>query len=91
LEALETKPDRRRMGYAQKLFSAAVEYLLARGPVTIRDNVSKKNEISLSWHKKCGFSIDSGDSNNSCYGMLFRQDWGSQPLAAHFPATSRLR
>lgn len=53
LEALETRPDRRRMGYGKKLIAA----VLAQLPVGthIYSAVTKWNEASLAFHNACGF------------------------------------
>ena len=51
LEALETAPDQRRKGYAEKLIRA----VQAAFPQRIYSHVSKKNASSLAIHKKCGF------------------------------------
>lgn len=52
LEALETAPEHRREGYAEKLIRA----VQAEFPQTIYSHVSKKNTASLNVHQKCGFS-----------------------------------
>ena len=51
LEALETRPDRRRKGYATKLLLAVLELETRK----IYSHVSKKNVPSLRTHEKCGF------------------------------------
>lgn len=51
LEALETAPDQRRKGYAEKLIRAVQEAF----PQRIYSHVSKKNAPSLAIHQKCGF------------------------------------
>lgn len=51
LEALETSPEYRQRGYAQKLIIAALEE--ADGKTY--SHVNKKNIQSLSVHLKCGF------------------------------------
>ncbi len=52
LEALETAPRYRNMGYGVRLVSAAVAY--ANGK-KIYSHVSRKNIPSLRTHEKCGF------------------------------------
>lgn len=52
LEALETKPDSRRMGYASALVA---EVLRSVGDQKIYSHVSKRNTASLRTHEKCGF------------------------------------
>lgn len=80
LEALETKPDQRKKGYGKALLEAVCKELTARGCVTIRDCVAKRNEASLRTHCSAGFVIDqdpgivypSGETDVRSYGMLFR-------------------
>lgn len=52
LEALETAPDFRRKGYAEKLIRA----VQAAFPRRIYSHVRKRNAASLAVHEKCGFS-----------------------------------
>lgn len=68
LEALETHPDHRRMGYAKKLILA----VLARLPVGTRvySHISKGNTAFLRSHDACGFqkTLDySVDSDGEIY------------------------
>lgn len=76
LTALETKPDCRRRGYAQKLVQSAMEYAAGR---KVYAHISKKNKASLALHKKAGFQkildhavyLDGDISTSSitmCYG-----------------------
>ena len=68
MEALETAPDRRRRGCAERLLRAVSEYLVQNArrssdstetdTVVIRSCVSKRNAPSLAIHRKCGFTID---------------------------------
>lgn len=51
LEALETAPDQRRKGYAEKLIRA----VQAQFSQKIYSHVSKKNAASMAVHEKCGF------------------------------------
>ncbi len=51
LEALETRPDCRRRGYAAMLMQA----VLAQETRKIYSHVGKKNIASLRTHEKCGF------------------------------------
>lgn len=51
LEALETSPEYRKRGFAQKLINAALE----ESDEKIYSHVNKKNVQSLSVHFKCGF------------------------------------
>lgn len=52
LEALETHPAYRRMGYAARLIRAVQE---ACPNVKIYSHVGKRNTASLNTHEKCGF------------------------------------
>lgn len=51
LEALETRPDCRRRGYATMLMEAVIEQETRK----IYSHVGKKNAASLRTHEKCGF------------------------------------
>ena len=57
LEALETAPGWRRMGYAVRLIQAVQQMLEQQGSVRIYSHVSKKNTASLKTHLRCGFEI----------------------------------
>ncbi len=58
LEALETRPDRRRQGWARRLLDEVQAELRGRGlPFRIRDCVAKDNFASLRTHAACGFRI----------------------------------
>ncbi len=52
LEALETRPDARKKGYAEALVKAVLEQV---GTVKVYSHVHKKNIPSLKVHEKCGF------------------------------------
>ena len=52
LEALETHPGYRRMGYAARLIRAVQE---VSSDAKIYSHVSKRNMASLKTHEKCGF------------------------------------
>ena len=72
LEALETHPSNRRMGFATKLITA----VLARMPAgsCVYSHVGKRNTASLAAHRHCGFSeyldyakyVDGTVTQNSC-------------------------
>ncbi len=78
LEALETRPDARRQGYAAQLVKAALEYV---GQGKVYAHVHKKNVASLKTHEKCGFVriseiaryID-GSVNDRCCTLLADMD-----------------
>ncbi|MCC8195539.1 MAG: GNAT family N-acetyltransferase [Ruminococcus sp.] len=82
MEALETRPDSRRMGYSEKLFKAVFDKLSESGNFIIRSHVSKKNTASLAAHMKVGFEIEFQDAvqflnpneptNPRSYGMIYR-------------------
>ena len=79
LEALETPPKQRKMGYGARVLKETIEFLAKRGPVVIRDNVKKDNLASLVTHRKCGFRIEqeeavnqlSGEVKADCYGLIY--------------------
>lgn len=52
LEALETAPEHRRKGYAEKLMRQVLEQ---EGYAIVYSHVHKKNVPSLKLHEKCGF------------------------------------
>lgn len=75
LEALETHPQYRRQGFAEKLIRA----VMPMGK-KIYSHVEKRNKASLCVHKKCGFCIVSdqatyvdGSVNNKCYTLCFEK------------------
>ncbi len=80
IEALETKPEYRNQGYAEKLLLMVIEAFKAQGPFELCDCVSKRNIASLKTHLKVGFSIvsDAGfdylqnECNNQEYGMSYK-------------------
>ncbi len=82
LEALETRPDRRRQGCAARLLREVTDHLKAKGPFRIRDCVSKKNEPSVRTHLSSGFTIVSqagrdylrGEDDPRDYGFEYRFD-----------------
>lgn len=57
LEALETAPSVRKMGYASALIREVQRYLAENGSVKLYSHVNKRNIPSLKTHEKCGFSI----------------------------------
>ena len=80
LEALETRPDFRKEGYASLLLSSVLDVLRKDGPFRICDCVSKKNTASLKVHAKCGFQIVSengydylqNEEDNHDFGLEYR-------------------
>ena len=80
LQALETRPDSRRKGYAARLINEVIDRLKEEGPFRICDCVNKRNVPSLRTHLKCGFEIVSeegydylsGETSQRHYGMCYR-------------------
>ena len=52
LEALETRAEKRRSGYARKLLEAALEFA---GELSVYSHIHKQNMASIRTHEKCGF------------------------------------
>ncbi|MCH5198341.1 MAG: GNAT family N-acetyltransferase [Oscillospiraceae bacterium] len=79
IEALETRPDYRRKGYAAELLKSVIDLLKGQGAFVIRDCVGKKNTASLLTHQKAGFTIYRDDGfdylqneiDDKCYGLQF--------------------
>lgn len=57
LEALETKPNARRKGYASALLNATLEWLKSGDYKVVYSHISKRNKASLNTHIKCGFQV----------------------------------
>ena len=55
LEALETRPDLRRKGYAYRLMVAVLKYVVSLGYTRVYSHVNKRNAPSIRVHKKVGF------------------------------------
>ena len=55
LEALETHPDYRRMGYGKKLIQSVQCALRKQGSVVLYSHIGKRNMASLKTHLACGF------------------------------------
>lgn len=77
LNGLETHPDYRRMGYAEKLLQDVLRHFSSN---KIYSHVEKSNQASLSLHCKCGFEIIAnfakyldGSTRNSSYTLLYEQ------------------
>ena len=77
LEALETMPGCRGMGYASALIRS-VQQLPQLAGRKIYSHVGKRNEASLRTHKACGFEIISGRAvyvdgsvNDRCYTLCY--------------------
>lgn len=57
MEALETHPEYRGQGYAEKLINGVIEELKGKGNFEIESYTSAKNIASQKTHKKCGFVV----------------------------------
>ena len=57
MEALETHPEYRKQGYAEKLINNIIEELKGKGSFEIQSYTSIKNIASQKTHKKCGFIV----------------------------------
>ena len=85
LEALETRPDKRRMGYGAALLKAVLSAMKETGGFRLCSCVGKRNEASLATHKRCGFSIVSeeghdyltNETDEGCYGLEYRYPDGA--------------
>jgi len=73
LEALESRPDKRRQGCALRLLEGVFENLKRQGPFRIGDCVHKKNAASLRIHEKAGFRIVSDEGISYLDGS--RSSW----------------
>lgn len=79
LEALETRPDRRREGFAARLLTAVTQELKIGGPFRLYDCVSRRNAASLKTHERCGFRIASDPGHDylrdrpdeGAYGLMY--------------------
>lgn len=76
LEALETRPDRRRMGYGAALLSGVAEALQAGGAFRLCCCVGKKNAASLRTHEKSGFQIVSEQGCDYLHEEADDRDFG---------------
>jgi len=57
LNALETAPRARNMGYAKKLILSVLDHLRCDGHGVLYSHVNKQNAASLKLHLSCGFQI----------------------------------
>lgn len=57
LEALETAPACRKLGYAVTLIRAVQKHLAQQGSVKLYSHVHKRNLASLRTHEVCGFRV----------------------------------
>lgn len=88
LEALETRPDSRRRGYAVELLKGIVEEKKKEEPFRLKSYVGKKNEASLKSHLKSGFEIvsDKGfkllgrDYDSGSYGLEYNNAFSPRSI-----------
>ena len=76
LEALETRPDHRRKGYAAGLLSEVADSFKKGGAFRLCSCVGKKNAASLRTHEKCGFQIVSETGYDYLHGEADEHDLG---------------
>lgn len=76
LEALETRPEYRKQGYARKLVTAVLEMV---GTTPVYSHIGHKNLASQAVHQKCGFEklLDharyaDGSVNDRCGTYLYQ-------------------
>ncbi len=80
LEALETRPDSRGQGCAERLLSGVLDVMKKEGPFRLCCSVGKKNAASLRAHEACGFQIVSDEgwdylrdtANPRSFGLAYR-------------------
>ena len=88
LEALETRPDSRKMGYGSELLSAVISALKETGAFRLCDCVGKANSASLKTHERCGFVTVSeegydylqGETDPGSYGLEYKYQNYSESL-----------
>ena len=86
IEALETRTDERKKGYARTLLKGVISALSEGGAFVVRDNVDKNNFPSLAVHEKCGFSVErqwgfdpfGGGKDLDSYGLIYNSS--ARPL-----------
>ena len=67
LEALETHPDYREMGYGKRILHEMMLYLHRTSPnCTVRSYVSPKNKKSIMTHRAAGFAGAKTEDGNLC-------------------------
>ena len=81
VEALETRPDRRRMGYGTLLFQKLIEQLeKVLGIITLVSNPHKTNLASIATHLSAGFVrtaeyfMEDGVKNEKMTTMVYTTD-----------------
>ena len=77
LEALETHPKYRQMGYGKRILQEMMLYLHQNHPgCTVWSSVSRKNRISISTHRAAGF-----DAEPDQEGKHLKMVWDDSQLA----------
>lgn len=67
LEALETHPDYREMGFGKRILQEMMLYLHRQVPnCTVCSHVSRKNKISIQTHRAAGFSASKEENGDLC-------------------------
>ena len=67
LEAVETKPDKRKKGFGKNLLHHTVNCLKDRGMTEVTCTIAKNNYKSQALHEKCGF-VPTNDPPLNCWG-----------------------
>lgn len=69
LEAVETKPEKRKKGFGKDLLRHTIGYLINIGMAELTCTISKNNFKSQALHEKCGF-IPTNELPLNCWGEL---------------------
>lgn len=69
LEAVETKPEKRKKGFGKDLLYHTIDYLKNIGMRELTCTISKNNFNSHALHGKCGF-IPTNEPPLNCWGEL---------------------
>ena len=57
IEAVETRPESRRKGYAKSLLQQVLAWLEAQGVTTVYSHIDRRNTASVRLHRSCGFEV----------------------------------
>ena len=69
LEAVETKPEKRKKGFGKNLLYHTIDYLKNIGMKELTCTISKNNFKSQALHRKCGF-LPTNKPPVNCWGEL---------------------
>ena len=69
LEAVETKPEKRKKGFGKNLLYHTIDYLKNIGMKELTCTISKNNFKSQELHRKCGF-LPTNEPSVNCWGEL---------------------